>query len=220
MFHGWRCTRSTRLGAASVFERAGCAVLLVTHRCHGDSSGECEDFGWSAQLDVVAAVEWLERRRPGSPVVVCGASLGAVAATLAARELGTRVDGYVLECPFASLDSAARRRTDAFLPWGVDWAAYAGVQLGAACFAPRWNETAPIEAAAEIPAGIPVLFFAGERDSRAPPNEVAEIAARVRGPHELVVVAGVDHDRLLAGGGDAYGAAVRGWLAKHFESAR
>jgi alpha-beta hydrolase superfamily lysophospholipase len=216
VFHGWRCTRTTRLGAAHVFEREGCATLLVTHRGHGDSTGEREDFGWSEQLDVIAAVDWLESRRPGARIIVDGASLGAVAATLAARELGPRVAGYVLECPFASLERATRERAAIFLPPVLDWIAYMGARLGAACFAPHWSQTAPIEAVSTIAPEIPVLFIAGELDRRAPLADVTAIAARVRGPHELTVIPHADHDRLMGEGGDEYAHAVRGWLATHF----
>lgn len=213
--HGLGGSRTQRVGVASVFERAGCAVLLVTHRAHGDSTGDVEDYGWSAQHDVIAAVDWLERERPGKAIVVCGASLGAAAATYAARELANRVAGYVLECPYASLDSAARRRTDIHLPPLIDALGFAGVQLGAACFAPNWDASVPLEAVRAIPSDTPVLFFAGELDLRAPVDEIASIAANVRGPCELIVVPGAGHDRLMRGS-DVYASSVLAWLATHF----
>lgn len=215
LFHGLAGSRRSRVGVASVYERAGCAVLLVTHRAHGDSTGERENYGWSAQHDVIAGVAWLERERPGKPIVVCGASLGAAAATYAARELGSRVAGYVLECPYASLDIAARQRTDIYLPPVIDSFGYAGVQLGAACFAPHWKQSAPLESVRAIPREVPVLFFAGELDRRTPPEEIASIAANVNGPWELCVVPGADHDRLMRAG-EVYASAVLAWLATHF----
>jgi pimeloyl-ACP methyl ester carboxylesterase len=214
VFHGWLADRTSRVGAAKVFAGEGCGVLLVTHRCHGDSTGELEDFGWSAQLDVVAAVDWLEQRRPGVKIAVCGSSLGAAAATFAARELGPRVAGYVLECPYSSIDDATWNRARIFLFPPLDWIAYAGARLGATCFDEHWDETCPRDAAAAFPREASVLVFAGERDTRATPAEVESIAARVPGPHEFVVVPGAAHDRLLAAPNAAYATAVRAWLAR------
>ncbi len=81
-------------------------------RAHGDSSGEFNDIGYSARLDVVAAVEFLERRRPARPILIHGTSLGAAAATFAAEELGHRVHGYVLECPYRDLRTAVWNRAE------------------------------------------------------------------------------------------------------------
>src|SRR5688572_7389501 len=36
LLHGRGGTRASRLPMAHVFERDGCAVLLITHRAHGD----------------------------------------------------------------------------------------------------------------------------------------------------------------------------------------
>src|SRR5262249_15482749 len=42
----------------------------------------------------------------------------------ASAELGPRVQGYVLECPYQDLRTAVRNRTRAYLPPLLDWAAY------------------------------------------------------------------------------------------------
>ncbi len=215
LLHGLGSTRASRLAAASVFQGFGSSALLVTLRCHGDSSGEFEDYGWSARHDVIAAVEWMEKRRPASHIIVCGSSLGAAAATFAAHELGSRVAGYVLECPYATLDLAARHRTSLALGH-LDVIANVGIEIAAAVFEPHWSDAAPIDAIRAIPATTPVLLFAGERDRRAPPDEVAKIGANVSGEHELVIVPNADHDRLLADGRNEYPNALRDWLERHF----
>ena len=62
-------------------------MLLITLRAHGDSTGALNDIGFGARHDVVAAIDFLERCRPGRPIVVHGASLGAAAALFASAEL-------------------------------------------------------------------------------------------------------------------------------------
>ena len=60
---------------------------------------------------MIAAVEFLERHRPGKPIVVLGASLGAAAAVFASGELAHRVQGYILESPYKDLKTAVRNRS-------------------------------------------------------------------------------------------------------------
>src|SRR5207245_6234762 len=96
---------------------------------HGDSSGTYNDLGYSARHDVLAAVAYLEQRRPGRPIIIQGTSLGAAAAIYAASDLGDRISGYILECPYRDVRTAVRNRTTAYLPFLVDRLAYAGLTL-------------------------------------------------------------------------------------------
>src|SRR5437016_12545555 len=100
---------------------------MISLRAPGDSTGDFNDIGFSARHDVIAAVEFLERRRPGRPVVVLGVSLGAAAAIFAAGELGHRVQGYILESPYQDLKVAVRNRVETYLPPVVDRLAYQGL---------------------------------------------------------------------------------------------
>jgi dipeptidyl aminopeptidase/acylaminoacyl peptidase len=90
---------ASMLGTAQIWAELGFASIAVTLRGHGEAEGARNDFGWSARLDVVAAVEWAGSRRP-EPVLVHGVSLGAAAACLAANEHGpeasARILGHVL----------------------------------------------------------------------------------------------------------------------------
>jgi len=208
LLHGWGGSRSVRLPHAQAFLSAGCAVLAVTLRAHGDSAGEHNDAGWGARRDVVAAVEYLERTRPGRPIVVCGASAGAAAAIFAAAELGQRVAGYVLECPYRDLRSAVHHRTRYYLPPGVDRVAALGLDLCAPLFIDDIDAIAPIEHARAIPRSTPVLVLAGGRDERAPLAEVREVQSAI-GPHaRLVVFEEATHDRLLESDRAQYGRVV------------
>src|SRR5262249_39574457 len=68
LLHGNGASRSACLDRAEVLAAEGCAVLLVTLRAHGDSTGEVNDFGYSARHDVIAAVTYLEQHHPGRPI--------------------------------------------------------------------------------------------------------------------------------------------------------
>ena len=88
LLHGNKGSRANSLKRAEFLSSAGYPVLMISLRAHGDSSGDSNDIGYSARHDVVAAVEFLERKHPGRPIVVMGVSLGSAAAIFAAQELG------------------------------------------------------------------------------------------------------------------------------------
>ncbi len=198
LLHGKGGSRAQCVAHGRLALEAGHAVLLVTLRAHGDSSGETSDFGWSARHDVVAAVEFLESRRPGRAVVVRGTSMGAAAAAFAAEELGTRVHGYSLECMYADLRTAVRNRTSRYLPPVLDDIAYAGLVVVSPLFVPELDRLDTVRAVQSIPAGVPVLVMGGVQDRLTRPAECRAVAEAV-GPHaRLVMVPGAGHEGLYA----------------------
>ena len=139
VLHGNKGSRMNSLGRAEIFKSAGCAVLLISLRAHGDSSGDYHDVGFSARHDVWAAVDFLEARRPGRPVVIMGTSMGAAAAVFAAGTLGRRVQGYILESPYQDLKTAAWNRTDTYLPAVLSQTAYLGLRPSDHYFCLTWT---------------------------------------------------------------------------------
>jgi pimeloyl-ACP methyl ester carboxylesterase len=185
--------RSAALERAHKLCAARYPILAVSLRAHGDSSGDVSDFGYGARHDVLAAVEWLERRRPGKGIVLFGSSLGAAAAVFAAAELGNRVGGYILECPYRDLPTAVRNRTRMYLPWGVEWVAYQGLRLAAPLVLADVEKISPLAEISHIPPPVPVLILAGDQDRHAPLEDAQALWERVRGHGRLVVVAGAGH---------------------------
>lgn len=194
LLHGNGACRSACLAPAELASSVGCPVMLISLRAHGDSSGDSNDFGYSARHDVVAAVDWLRRRQPGRRVVVWGQSLGSAAALFASEELGDRVDGYILECPYRDLWTAVRNRTRLYFPPLVEAVAYAGVAVVGPSVLPHADSISPVEAAANVSARA--LVLAGGADDRARPEEAREIAGRIGARAELVVIEGAGHMKL------------------------
>ncbi len=208
VLHGFRSNREESLPLAEMLSREGCSVLAISLRAHGDSAGDYNDIGYSARHDVVAAVDWLEKRRPGKPVFVQGTSMGAAAAIYAAEELQTRVRGYILECPYRDIRSAVRTRTVAYLPWPLDYAAYTGLNLVGPIFMPDIDRMSPLNAVSSIPKTVPVLVMAGGRDNRALPDDVKAIYERIESHARLLVFPNAGHGDLIGPGGETYRAAV------------
>jgi alpha-beta hydrolase superfamily lysophospholipase len=193
LLHGIGAGRAACLGRAEILGRAGCTVLLISLRAHGDSTGQYNDMGYGARHDVIAAVGFLERSCPDTPIVIHGVSLGAAAALLAARELGHRVQGYILESPFQDLKTAVRNRTENDLPPVLDSIAYHGLLTVAPLVLPDLEKVSPLAAISGIPADVPVLILAGAEDQSARPEEARALHDRIRSHARLIVFERAGH---------------------------
>ncbi len=219
LLHGNGDSRGTSLPLAEFFARRGCSVLAVSLRAHGDSTGDINDIGYSARHDVLAAVAFLERRRPGRPVLVQGTSLGAAAAIYAAAELGTRVRGYVLESPYRDLRTAVSNRTRKYLFFPLDRVAYAGLAWAGPLVLPDLDRMAPVEAIGAIPSSVPVLLLAGGRDREARPEEARALYRRVAGHARLVWFEDAGHESFFRHDPSLYGKTVGPLVAAATSSA-
>jgi alpha-beta hydrolase superfamily lysophospholipase len=212
LLHGNGASRIQCLSRAEMLAAEGYSTLLVSLRAHGDSTGECNDIGYSARHDVVAAIEFLERCRHGKPVVVHGASLGAAAALFASSALAHRVSGYILESPYKDLKTAVRNRTENALPPVFDGIAYRGLLTAARLILPYAEQISPLAAIEGIPADVPVLILAGREDRSARPEEAQAMYDRVRSHAKLIVFERGGHMNFHYVARDRYRQAVLGFL--------
>ena len=208
VLHGHKGGRGNSLGRAELLASRGYAVLMITLRAHGDSTGDFDDVGFGARNDVIAGVAFLEARRPGRPIVVNGNSMGAAAAVFAAGDLGRRVAGYVLESPYQDLRLAVWNRVEEALPPMLDGAAYVGLNLVAPIFLPHLDQISPIRAIDGVPDDVPVLILSGEADRMARPDEARALLARVASHGRLVLVPGAGHGDLLHDAPELYARTV------------
>jgi alpha-beta hydrolase superfamily lysophospholipase len=214
LLHGNGGSRTACLPQAELVASAGYSVLAVTLRAHGDSTGDTNDLGYSARHDVIAAIGWIEARRPGVPVVVWGQSLGSAAALFAAPDLGSRVRGYVLECPYSDLRTAVRNRLRLHLPPVFDTVAYAGLRVTAPLVLPNFDRISPLDAASQVSPEPRVLVLTGTADRRATPDEARAIVERLGSRAELVVFEGGDHLQLAKPDPTYYRLVLLGFLER------
>ncbi len=212
LIHGIGASRSACLSRAKMLVTQGCWVLMISLRAHGDSTGEFNDMGFSARHDVVAAVELLERQRPGKPIVVHGLSMGGAAAVFASTELAHRVQGYILESPYRNLNVAVRHRTENALPPLLDRLAYLGLLVVSPLVLPDLEKTSPVEAISGVPPDVPVLILAGGEDPVARPDEAHAIFDRVRSHGRLVLFEHAGHMNFPETYPDLYQRSVLGFL--------
>jgi uncharacterized protein len=219
LLHGSRGCRGNSLSRARLLaSQGGCSVLMVSLRAHGDSTGSFNDSGYSARRDVVAAVDFLRRRRPGKPVIVLGVSMGAAAALFSAEELGGQVQGYIIETPYRDLKTAVWNRTDDYLPPILDRVAYLGLRLAAYVLLPNINAISTIEAIDRVPSDIPMLILYGSEDRLARPEEALALYDRVQSHARIEVFSGADHHDLFGKDPGRYGRIVLDFCAKAMRS--
>jgi pimeloyl-ACP methyl ester carboxylesterase len=157
-------------------------VLALSLRAHGDSTGTRNQVGLDASEDVRAAVGFLRARSSERPLIVSGFSVGAAAALYATDMLEGRVQGYLLDSPYASLRRAVRNRTRAKLPWGLDWLAYQGLCAVGPLFLVRpLDDYAPSRGLTRIPEQVPVTLVGSEKDMACMADELHELARARRG---------------------------------------
>lgn len=214
LLHGNRGSRQSTFWLAELLAKRGLGVLTISLRAHGDSDGEINDFGRSAAKDVICAVEFLEQKSPGVPIVVRGSSLGSAAAIFAARQLDRRVAGYVLECPYRDLPTAVWNRAKIHLPPVADCCAYAGLRCVAPLLLDDVEGISPKQALANYPQGMPTLIMAGSADRMATIGEAEELHSCVGSCCQLVVFQGAGHGGYRNWDQEKYDAALFEFLNK------
>jgi alpha-beta hydrolase superfamily lysophospholipase len=212
LIHGIGASRSACLTRAKMLATHGYSVLMISLRAHGDSTGNFNDMGFSARHDIVAAVEFLERRRPGIPIIVHGLSMGGAAAVFASSELAHRVQGYILESPYRNLKVAVWHRIENDLPPLLDRIAYVGLLVVSPLVLPDLAKTSPVEAINGIPSDVRVLILAGADDPVARPDEANAILVPVRSHGRLVLFEHAGHMNFPETCPDQYQQSVLGFL--------
>ncbi len=200
LLHGNQASRSSRLEELKFLLTAHCSVLTVTVtvRAHGDSTGDRNDFGYSAQHDVIAAVRELKQRCPTQPLLVWAGSLSAASSIFAAPELETDVSGWLLECPYRDLATAVQQRLRLRLPPLLAELAWWNLRLAAEIKLPYWHEISPLNAASNFPRSLPVTIVAAGIDQRATTQEAEEVATAIGSHAAVVVVPQADHMQMFS----------------------
>lgn len=161
VLHGSGSTRSGVLDQAAVLAGHGYGVLLYDDRGHGRSGGAGMDFGWWGDLDVAAAVSYLESRPDVEPgrIGVLGLSMGGEQAINAAAT-DSRIRAVVAEGvqPKLPADTSQRpHRLEGLTERAVDVISFATARL-----LTRAPTPLPLREAVAAVAPRPLLLIAGE----------------------------------------------------------
>lgn len=168
-------------------------IFIFDYRGYGRSAGKVSEDG--TYRDGEAALEYLRSRGDVDPekIVFFGRSLGAaVAAEVAARQ---RCLALVLESPFASVREMARVAFP-FLPIGP-------------FLRTRYDTVEKIKKVR-----VPLLVLHGDQDEIVPFAQGRKVFEAAPEPKEFYTIRGAHHNDTYMVGGDAYFAALRGFMSR------
>jgi alpha-beta hydrolase superfamily lysophospholipase len=190
LVHGFTAHQGERhvVATREALLAAGVAVLTYDSRGHGRSEGT-STLGDDERFDVAAAVA-CARRRSHRPIVVIGASMGAIAALNYAAGDADLGGVVILSCPArwrlhgpATALAALMTHTP---PGRLFLARRAGVRVH-----PKPRGPEPRHAAAACSAPLAVVH--GTADRFMPTREARELYAHASGTRRLDLVAGMGH---------------------------
>jgi len=201
--HGLNRSRLELLDQAAESNKRGYGVLLFDYRNHGESGNGYTTLGIHESRDVCAAKEFVKQRAGGRPVVLWGISLGASTAILGAKRCGGFA-AIISDSAFLSFRETIAHHFRLVFPLPSFPIAnliilITSLRVG---FDPDEGD---VEAAVRE-VGIPILFIAGGRDERMPP-ELAQrmLKAAAHSQKELFLVPDAGH-------GDAFETDRNGYL--------
>jgi uncharacterized protein len=197
LLHGNGESRRSMLRVMELLAKADFTVMSISLHAHGDSTGDVNDFGWSARNDVIAAVDFMERECPKSKIYIVGRSLGAATAVFAAQQLQGRIAGDFLEQPYKDIYSAVWNRLQNHLVPGLDLIAYCGLRLWGPVFLPDDpGKLSVYDHIQDIPESTPILFISGSADRHARLDDVKTLLNRVESHAQIVIFEGAEHVEL------------------------
>lgn len=194
IFHGFSGCKSMMLDHAEALSQLGYSTLLVDFIGSGGSSGHQTSLGFHEAEEVKVCFRYLQKQGENN-IILCGASMGAVAVLKALSEDSTLTPkAAILECPFGSLRKTTLARfqqmqipsfpmADLLLFWG-------GVQSGFWAFG-----HVPEEYAKHV--AVPVLMLHGGQDKEVSMSEISAIFSNLRGQKEMHIYPDAKHESYL-----------------------
>jgi uncharacterized protein len=192
-FHGNGGNLSLWLEAIVGIRRHGCSVLAVDYRGYGASTGSPTEQGVYGDAEASIALFEQRLRRPGTPVIYWGRSIGTPVATYAATR--RTPDALVLESPIADVRTVVKNNPVLWL-----FSFLVSYRFPAAEFIRTVD--------------VPLLVIHGDADSLVPyasGRRVFEAAPTSR--KTFATVPGADHNDLHAVNPPLYWAAIDRFIA-------
>ncbi|MBI2807016.1 MAG: alpha/beta hydrolase [Planctomycetes bacterium] len=218
LFHGLRGNRMSLLDRITILIEGGYRCVAFDHRAHGESGGGVTSFGYHERHDVAAVAQLVTSRWPDEPRAALGFSMGAAALCFAGPNTHA-FDAIILESVYHDLARAFHHRIGGVFPeWfqhfrrGVIW--FTQRRLGVPI-----HEIAPIDHIARL-VPRPTLLLTGSDDPHAPPHEVRTLAEQMPESARFHIIAGADHENVVAQGGDGYRQLLLAFLDRHLANSR
>ncbi|PJJ59232.1 alpha/beta hydrolase [Hymenobacter chitinivorans] len=211
LFHGYTSNKAKLLTEASTFRQLGYSVLLVDFAGNGGSEGFQTTVGFRESADVKTVYTFLQRQDSAAPIILYGASMGAVAILRAESELGVRPAANIIECPYGSMLQTAQNRFSSMhvpaFPMANLLVFWGGVQNGFWAF-----DLDATEFAKQVTA--PTLLMWGQADPRVTRAETDAIYAALAGPKQRHDFPGAGHEPYWRKYPQQWEATISGFLSQ------
>lgn len=215
---GYGGNRTSVITHTAMLARHGYGVLTFDWRNLGESEGEHSTVGLEEQLDVAAAMDWLEGRADVDPERIGALSQSAgAAAVIHAAAQDPAIRAVVAETTFASLqdmmDTGVEQRTGlpAF-PFAPLVTAFGELRTGGDI-----SEVRPVQVIGRI-APRPVLIIRAGRDDWVPAFNADELMAAAGEPKELWHADDAIHSKVMQTYPEEYERRVVGFFDEHLSS--
>ena len=188
------------------FVASGIHSILFDLRGHGESEGKLVSGGFFEKRDVQAA---LRNSDPSSCRILFGSSLGGAAAIGAAEELGSAIDGLVVDSSFADIADVLAHEVhqSLSLPLPIARLFVPGATVAAkALYGISLSELALEEVVGALP--YPILVIHGADDTRISADHARRLHARAAAGSELLIIPEADHTLAYVVDTSAYVTAV------------
>ncbi|MBW4513674.1 MAG: alpha/beta hydrolase [Timaviella obliquedivisa GSE-PSE-MK23-08B] len=214
LFPPYGSSKAALLAPTKVFHDLGYDALLVDFRGAGGSTGNDTTLGVREAKDVAIAFTYSQKQWADKPMILYGASMGAVAVMRAVAIEKIEPAALILESPFDRLLNTVRHRFEVMgipsFPSAELIVFWGGVQQGIDGFSHN-----PVDYARSIP--CPVLLLHGERDQRVTVAEAAQIFERLPGQkHWQVFSSANGHGSLTADDTEQW----QDWVSRFLKSDR
>ncbi|MBN1658310.1 MAG: alpha/beta fold hydrolase [Anaerolineae bacterium] len=218
--HGHSGNRSHTLLHARALAEAGYGVLAFDMRAHGESEGAKFATGWDSDLDVLAAVEYLETRADVEPgrIGALGLSAGATAVIYAAasteRIQAIVADGTPLGATADTLQPILPELRPFFFMTPANWVEQEMIERFSGYPGAR-----PIKEHVPLIAPRPILFIAAGNDWLE--SAVARRYHSLASPQAKIwIVPGANHLEGIATYPEEYAARLRSFFDAHLPADR
>jgi pimeloyl-ACP methyl ester carboxylesterase len=211
--HGLNRSRLEMLERAAAANREGYGILLFDLRNHGQSGEGYITLGIHESKDVCAASQAVRERAGRRPQVLWGVSMGASTAILGAR----RCPGFraiIADSSFLSFRDTISHHVGLF--FHLPSFPIANLIIAVTAMRVHMNpDDGDVEAAVESMGNVPILFIAGGRDRRMPPQLAERLrSASKNSRSELLLVPEATHGEAYATDKTLYLNTVFGFLSR------
>ena len=202
--HGLGASKSDFAELGAYLSQRGFQALLFDWRAHGESGGKACSFGYRERLDLLAALDLIEKKEGVDPrrIGVYGFSLGGAVAIMTAAEC-QKIRAIVADSAFSSMDEEATHVLTQIYHYPRFPFLTAGKLIFRLLLGVGLEDISPMSAIGKL-SPRPILLIAGVGDETIPDTHAGYLYEAAGHPKELWLIQGAIHGGTLAAAGSEY----------------